>query len=88
VLHHGKSFAKWTERCASGYICVIHSFSDLSLFGTTHYWNYLENLDQCLPGVEAREVLRAVKELQKSSVGRGRVFILLALNRGNSGEII
>jgi hypothetical protein len=63
------------------------SIKDVQLFGTTHYWNYLENIDQCLPGAEAKEIIRTVKELYKGNIARGRVFIRLALNQGKNFQL-
>jgi hypothetical protein len=58
-------------------------FFAASIFTGTHFWNFLENLDQCLPGNEAKEVLKKVRETAKTPHGRGRVFIRLSLNEGN-----
>jgi len=65
-----------------------HGLKDVSLLSTTFIWNYLENLDKCLPGPEAKEVIRKIRELNKGQLGRGRVFIRLTLNEGTTAEYL
>jgi hypothetical protein len=55
----------------------------MSWLGTTCPWNYLENLDKCLPGPEIKEVIRRIKTFNGGNLGRGRVFIRLTLNEGS-----
>eukprot|EP01114_Cavostelium_apophysatum_P015670 TRINITY_DN4321_c0_g1_i1.p1 TRINITY_DN4321_c0_g1~~TRINITY_DN4321_c0_g1_i1.p1 ORF type:complete len:409 (+),score=100.54 TRINITY_DN4321_c0_g1_i1:86-1312(+) len=65
-----------------------HGIRDTALFGTTHFWSYLEQLDRCLPGPEVKDVLRKVKECSKGNIGRGRVFLRLTLNEGSLVEYL
>jgi hypothetical protein len=61
---------------------LIDDDVDINLFGSTHFWNYIEQLNKCLPGPEIKDLIRRVKECGRSSVARGRIFIRIALNEG------
>jgi len=74
--------------CYSLELILNDGLKDISLFGSTFFWNYLENLDKCLPGPVAKNILGKVKEINKGNLGRGRVFIRLTLNDGTLAEYI
>jgi len=65
---------------------LSHGLKDVSFFGTTYLWNYLENIDKCLPGTQ--KTLKIVKELSKTDIGRGRTFIRVAMNEDCLAEYL
>jgi len=80
------------QRCLTRLLYTLekileHGIKDVSTFGTgTYFWSYLESLPQCLPGSEAKEVIRVVKATIGGNLGRGRVFLRLSLNEGTVSE--
>lgn len=60
--------------------------SDVSIFGKTTPWDYLERLTSCLPGTDA--FISAVKDSSRSSIARGRVWVRLALNEAALAEYL
>eukprot|EP01117_Protostelium_nocturnum_P008524 TRINITY_DN3058_c0_g1_i1.p1 TRINITY_DN3058_c0_g1~~TRINITY_DN3058_c0_g1_i1.p1 ORF type:complete len:398 (-),score=109.03 TRINITY_DN3058_c0_g1_i1:189-1382(-) len=90
-LLEGKNDVEFLERNLNR-LCYLlekileHGLNALSLFSTTFFWNYLEELDQCLPGNEIKDSIKQVKLISGTGVGRGRVFIRKMLNEGSLFE--
>lgn len=65
-----------------------HGRKETSVFSNTSLWNYLEQVTDCLPGTQAKETIKIIKEAQKGNLGRSRVFIRLTLNEHTLPEYL
>eukprot|EP01116_Phalansterium_solitarium_P019977 TRINITY_DN5764_c0_g1_i1.p1 TRINITY_DN5764_c0_g1~~TRINITY_DN5764_c0_g1_i1.p1 ORF type:complete len:610 (+),score=192.92 TRINITY_DN5764_c0_g1_i1:183-2012(+) len=75
------TYYRWLARlCFVIEKILSHDMKDTSVFSKTTFWDFLENLPKCLPGMEAKTFIALVKDLNKGSLGRGRIFIRMALN--------
>jgi len=63
-----------------------NNLKDVNFIGQTLMWDFLQNLPKCMPGTT--EIVELAKDCSKTSLGRGRVFIRLALNEGSLGDFI
>eukprot|EP01133_Synstelium_polycarpum_P012613 gene12613-14803_t len=54
--------------------------------GQTVMWDFLQNLPKCLP--DTARIIELSKDCSRSSVGRGRIFIRLALNEGGLADYL
>jgi hypothetical protein len=61
---------------------------EVSVFSSTSLWNYLEQVTECLPGTQAKETIKEIKDIQKGNLGRSRVFIRLTLNEHTLPEYL
>ena len=61
-------------------------FAEVVFFGQTLPYDYIQNLPKCLP--HSPKIVEQSKQLGKTVVGRGRVFIRLALNEGSLAEYV
>lgn len=52
---------------------VFIMYADIALIGKTVFWEYLENLEDCMPGGD--RFIREIKSLALFDVARGRLFI-------------
>jgi hypothetical protein len=51
----------------------FRSITDIALLGTTVFWDYLENLEDCMPGGD--KFIRDIASISMFDVARGRLFI-------------
>tara|TARA_R110002050_G_scaffold42687_5_gene102637 strand:+ start:254 stop:874 length:621 start_codon:yes stop_codon:yes gene_type:complete len=57
---------------------LSHGLRDTAVFGKTYFWNYVKNLNVCLPSTSS--TLESIRDMTSSTCGRGRLFLRMALN--------
>ncbi|PRP85234.1 hypothetical protein PROFUN_07004 [Planoprotostelium fungivorum] len=55
---------------------------NVSMFATSSAWYWLEQLDECLPGSEVKEMITLIRSTASTTFGRTRVFLRYTLNQG------
>ncbi|EGC34200.1 hypothetical protein DICPUDRAFT_153601 [Dictyostelium purpureum] len=65
---------------------LSNELKDVNFLSSTTMWDFLQNLPQCLP--DTGRNVELAKDCTKTSIGRGRVLIRLALNDGLLEEYI
>eukprot|EP01132_Coremiostelium_polycephalum_P011211 gene11211-13736_t len=65
---------------------LSNNLKDVNFIGGTFMWDFIQNLPKCLPGTS--KIIELSKDCSKTSIGRGRIFIRLALNDGELGDYL
>ena len=66
-----------TELCASVESILFHGILDTKFFGTTTYWDYLENISNCVPN--GGDILNKIRKTTEITTDLGFLFSLPSL---------
>lgn len=62
-----------------------HCLQNVAFIGSTQIWDFVEKLDESLPG--SAPYLKFIRETSKNDLGRGRIFIRYGLLRHSLGKV-
>ncbi|KAL6067256.1 Differentially expressed in FDCP 8, variant 2 [Balamuthia mandrillaris] len=65
---------------------LSHGLNNTAFFGTSCFWSYVQHLESSLPGTGT--IVKTAKKLGRSDLGKGRLFLRLALNEGSIHEYL
>lgn len=75
-------------------LCLIleqilsHKLASMHIFQKTTFWDFVKHLPACLPSKEIQEKIAEIEEMDKSDIGRARLFLRVALNDGALHEFL